>query len=65
VSGFGQLTTIGGDLVFDSNEVLVHIDGFGQLTSIGGNFWIRSNYDLTDVNGKKTLSQQLFFMRLP
>ncbi len=51
LNGLSVLTSIGGDLYIDDNEVMANLTGLEGITSIGGNLIIEDNPTLTDIWG--------------
>jgi hypothetical protein len=50
-SGLENLTSVGGDLVVDSNPFLTNLDGLRHISSLGGNLIIWENTSLASLNG--------------
>ena len=56
VSGFGMLSSVGGDLYIRYNDALTSLPSFTSLRSVGRNLLIRNNAALTSVSGFASLS---------
>ena len=59
LNGLDNLVCIGGDLIFEVNEVLYDLDGPENLMTIvneGCRIQIESNNSLTDINASGTLT---------
>jgi hypothetical protein len=56
LEGLEALTSVGGDLVIESNEDLVNLDGLGALASVGGDLEIRSDPALVSLDGLGALA---------
>jgi hypothetical protein len=56
LSQLSQLTTVDGDLVVDTNPLLVNLAGLENITAVNGNFRLSSNYVLQNVIGLTNLA---------
>jgi len=56
LTGLSVLTSIGGDLSFEQNEVLTTLSGLDNLTSVGGHLTFSGNDVLTNFVGLESLT---------
>ncbi len=56
LNGLSVLTSIGGNIKIECNEVLTTLNGLNNLTSIGGTLYLEGNMSLTSLSGFNNLN---------
>lgn len=56
LNGLNVLTSVGGNLVIQSNTLLTSLSGLENVTSIGGDFYLQGNMLITNLNGLNNLT---------
>jgi hypothetical protein len=51
LNGLNIITSIGGNLIIESNPALVNLSGLENLSYVGGDFYLQGNLALNDLSG--------------